>query len=248
MTNCSTACIFLSLLCCFVTNGFAQPLASFAELEVILDDQIVLEDFEGISLHGGSSIDVPNPLNSVTILDLPFSWDIEPGVTYLSPDRLAMHAGFFGGDEDVYLRSFDGIEINFDSWQRAFGLNLIGSLPGLDYTVSVYDHNDELIEAYPHPSTGSSFVGYESQTRGISRVTITHPQLSFFGVNNVGFGVEYINCPADLNNDQTHNLADIFVFLGYFNDEDDRADLTDDGVYNLQDVFAYLDLFAVDCP
>ncbi|MBL4591153.1 MAG: hypothetical protein JKY96_04260 [Phycisphaerales bacterium] len=59
----------LALLAC---HAAGQQVNSFADLEIII------EDFEGISLHGGSSIDVPNPFNSVTIIDLSGRFQQQP--------------------------------------------------------------------------------------------------------------------------------------------------------------------------
>jgi len=230
------------------STAWAERVTSFAQLEDILDDQIVIEDFEGISLHGGSIIDVPNPLNSVTIEQLPWSWAIEPGVTYESPTQLQMHAGFSGGNENVYLRVHDSAELRFDTAQVAVGFSLLSSTTGQAYTISVYDRVDALIEELTIPPTLGGFFGYESATRGISRMTISHSQLDFFSLDDVAFGLDFIACPGDMNGDLNHDVFDVFAFLDYFNDEDDRADFTDDGQFDIFDVFLFIDAMAVACP
>lgn len=229
--------------------ALAQPVESFAELEIILDDQILLEDFEGISLHGGSTVEVPNPLNSVTILQLPWGWDIHAGITYESPTSLAIHAGFLGGTEDVYLRSADGVEIRFDVGQVAFGLDLIGTSVGNAYTVEVYGRDGVLIEAFDVATDGGvSFVGYEAATLGISRVMVSHPVISSFSVNDVAFGAEFVPCPADMNGDFAQDIFDVFAFIEFFNAEDDAADFDDNGQFDIFDVFAFVGAFGVACP
>lgn len=233
----------------FACSASAQEITSFSQLESILGDQILIENFEGISLQGGSSIDVPNPLNSVTILMLPWSWDIQEGVTYESQTQLTMHAGFNGGDENVFLRSYDGVEVRFDVGQVAFGMNLLGFVSGDVYTIDVYNRNDELIEQVIQPSdTASGFFGFQAPTVGISRVEISHPDLPFISLDNVAFGMDFVACPADLNNDGTQNFFDISAFLSFFNDEDDRADFNDDGQFNFFDVSAFLNAFTIACP
>ncbi|MDF1809349.1 MAG: GC-type dockerin domain-anchored protein [Phycisphaerales bacterium] len=226
----------------------AQPITSFTELELILDDQIIIEDFEGISLHGGSTLDVPNPLNSVTVDQLPWNWVIEDGVTYESATRLAVHAGFIGGEDDVYLRSYDGIEIRFDVGQVAFGLDLIGFNTDNSYTIEVYDRADGLIESYEKPSNTGYFTGYQAPTTGISRVVITHSSFDFLSINNMTFGADFVACPADINEDGQQNFFDVSAFLSFFSEEDDRADFTDDGQFNFFDVSAFLNALTVSCP
>mgnify|MGYP000054436159 CR=1 FL=1 len=224
--------------------AFGQELGSLAELEAILTDQIQSENFEGISLQGGTSIDVPNPLNSVTILQLPWNFDIQPGVTYESPTHLDMHAGFNGGDENVYLRAYEGVEIRFDVGQVAFGLNSGGA-----NIIQVYGRDDELIEQIVQgPDTWSGFFGYQAPTQGITRVVILNPSLDFITLDNVSFGLDFIACPADVNEDGAQNFFDVSAFLNFFSEEDDRADFNDDGQFDFFDVSGFLTAFTVACP
>lgn len=228
----------------FSGSVYGQQVNSFVELELILDDQIVIENFEGISLQGGTSIDVPNPLNSVTILQLPWNFDIQEGVTYESPTRLEMHAGFNGGDENVYLRAYDGVEIRFDVGQVAFGFNSGGA-----NIINVYDRDDVLIEQIIQaPDAWSGFFGYQSPTQGISRIVISNSNLDFLTIDNVAFGMDFIACPADVNEDLQQNFFDVSAFLGFFSEEDDRADFNDDGQFNFFDVSLFLNAFTVACP
>jgi len=238
----------LSAMACAVVAmssvAFGQEVGSLAELEVILDDQIVIENFEGISLHGGSSIDVPNPLNSVTILQLPWDFGLEEGVTYESPSHLTMYAGFNGGDENILLRSYDGVEIRFDVGQVAFGLNAGGA-----NIIRVFGRDDDLIEELIQaPDSWSGFFGYQAPAQGISRVEISNPSLDFITLDNVTFGMDFIACPADVNEDGTQNFFDVSAFLSFFTAEDDRADFNDDGQFNFFDVSGFLNAFTVACP
>lgn len=240
---------FLAGLLAFVAGPVvAQPVTTFAELETILTDQIVIEDFEGLSLHAGGTLEVPNPLNSITVQDLGFGWNLQAGVTYESPTMLSIHAGFINGDDDVYLQSVGGVEIRFDSAQVAFGVDLIAFSGGNAYTIEVYDRDDVLIESFEDPSDNGAFIGYQAPNRGISRVVISHPVLPTILVNNFTFGADFIACPADINKDGQQNFFDVSAFLTFFSQEDDRADFTDDGQFNFFDVSAFLTAFAVACP
>ena len=58
---------FLSIGALAVAAAQAGQVASFAELEAILIDQLILEDFEGLSLHGVSSYIAPNPMRTPTV-------------------------------------------------------------------------------------------------------------------------------------------------------------------------------------
>jgi hypothetical protein len=169
-------------------------------------------------------------------------FEIHEGITYESSDSLAVHAGFLGGTEDVYLRSGDDLEIRFDFGQVAFGLDLI-SAPGS--TVEVFGRDDALIDSFV---VTSSFVGYQAPTLGISRVVITPPAAGLFGVNNVAFGAEFIACPADMNGDGGQDIFDVIDFVGFYNSEDDRADFTDDGQFDIFDVLAFVGAYGVACP
>jgi len=227
----------------------AGVVGTFVELEAILTDQILLEDFEGVSLHAGGVLDLPNPLNSITVEKLPFPFDIQAGITYESPAALALNAGFIAGDDDVYLRSQDELEIRFDQAQVAFGFDLVGAFPESEYSIGVYDRDDALIETFVvNSENGISFAGYHAPTIGISRVVISHPVSSSIAVNNVAFGADFIACPGDVNNDNAQNFFDVSAFLGYFSEEDDRADFNDDGQFNFFDVSAFLAALGVACP
>ena len=240
--------IVVGLVAGLTSGVVAQPLATFAELEAILTDQIVIEDFEGLSLHAGGTLEVPNPLNSITVDDLGFGWNLEPGVTYEAPDMLSIHAGFIGGDDDVYLQSFDTAEIRFDVPQVAFGVDLLAFSAGESYTIEVYGRDDSLIESFEKPSDNGFFVGYQAPTQGISRVVISHPVLSVILVNNFTFGADFVACPADINGDGVQDFFDVSAFLSFFSAEDDRADFNDDGQFNFFDVSGFLSAYAVACP
>ena len=226
---------------------FGQQVSNFAELEGILGDQIVIEDFEGISLHSGGFFDLPNPLNAEVASNLPFPFNLEIGVTYISPTMLRFFGGFSNGDDDIFLHSHDGFEIQFDVAQVAFGHYFHGSGSDIAFTVDVYDRDSELIESYASPSS-SFFVGYQAPTRGISRVVISHPVIDLMVVNNVAFGLDFIACPADVNGDLSQDFFDVSAFLAFFSAEDNRADLNDDGQFNFFDVSAFLNAFTVACP
>lgn len=221
----------------------AQQLNSRAQLEAILDDQILLEDFETVSLHGGSLIEVPNPLNADTVDKAPFGMDVLPGVTYESPTILYLYAGFISGEDDIYLRALDTLTITFDQPQIAMGLDLPGTP---NTTVTIYTRDGSVLDQIT--TTNALFFGYQAPAQGISSLTITHPTSTYIAANNVAYGADFIPCPADINNDNAQNFLDVSAFLSYFANEDDRADYTDDGQFNFLDVSFFLNAFSVACP
>ena len=239
----------LLALSCLNWNAFGQQVTSRATLEIILDDAVLLEDFESLSLHSGGSFDVPNPLNSDSVVPGPWNLDVLPGITYESPSGLALYGGFLNGTEDVYLRSEQELKITFDDAQVALGFDLIGNMSGAFYTIDIFNRSDALIETLTIESSQTiRFFGYQAPLEGIKRVRVVHTSFDFIGVNDVLYGLVFQACPAALHGDLRHDFFDVSLFLGYFSDEDDRADLTDDGQFDFFDVSAFLTAFTVGCP
>lgn len=220
----------------------AQQITSRSALETILGDQILLEDFESLSLHSGSNFEVPNPLNESTAADFTFSFEILEGINYQSPTALYLYAAFLGGNDDVLLRAADELTITFDQPQIAFGFHLFAT----DATITIHTRDGSILDQF-NPSN-NTFFGYQAPTQGIASLTITGATSPYTAVNDVAYGAQFLHCPADINNDNAQNFLDVSAFLSYFANEDDRADYTDDGQFNFLDVSFFLSAFSVACP
>ena len=235
-----TAAAIISLL--LTQAALAQQVQSRSQLETILDDQILLEDFESLSLHSGSNFQVPNPLNQTTAADFTFSFDILESINYQSPTALFLYAAFFNGDDDVYLRAETALTITFDEPQIAFGFDLYAS----DATITIYTRDNSILDQFILPS--NTFFGYQAPSQGIASITITDATTPYIGVNNVAYGATFLPCPADLNNDQSQDFLDISEFLSAYTNEDDLADYTDDGQFDFLDISAFLTAYTTACP
>ena len=164
----------------------AGPVATRPELDVLLDDAVFLEDFEFLSLHGGSTYPSPNPLNAATAPAL-FSGIVE-GVTYSSSTGdLELRAIFAGGDDDVVFGSTAELRLDFDQPQLGVGFNLLMS-SGITYTVSFYA-GSELIGQVVRTAPADGFIAW-AYSAGIDWVTIT-PQSGSTGVtiNDLEWGI-----------------------------------------------------------
>jgi len=220
------------------TSAHAQVLTSRAALETILDDQIIIDDFESISLHSGGTFGLPNPTTAANSNDA-----IQEGYTITADTSVSLYGGFFGGTEDVYLRVVGELTIDFDEPQIAFGFN---NLSGTGYTVTLYTRDGSIIEQ--PVTTTNPFFGYDASTQGIASITFTHPTNNGININNFTFGATFTPCPADINNDKQQDFFDVSEFLTHFANEDDRADFTDDGQFDFFDVSLFLQALAVACP
>ncbi len=221
---------------------FAQELTSRTQLETILDDQILLEDFESLSLHSGSNFEVPNPLNQASAADFTFSFDILEGINYQSPTALYLYAAFLGGDDDIFLRAEESLTITFDEPQVAVGFDLFAD----DSTITVYTRDGSVLDQFTPSSNG--FFGYQAPIQGIASLVIDNATSPYTAVNNVAYGALFVPCPADLNEDGYQDFVDISAFITHYTNEDDRVDFNDDGQFDFIDISAFIDAFAVACP
>jgi hypothetical protein len=242
-----TAALALSILS---TAAAAQTISTFAQLETILDDQILLEDFEGISVHTGSTIEVPNPLNTASAAAYTFPFGIITGVDYSADTTLHIRGGYFSGQDEVYLRATNSMTITYDQPQTAVGFDIIAftSSPPTITDITVHLSDGSSVQAPVTQIQNFTFFGYQSPTIGIESIEITSPSATTVSIDNHAFGAVLVPCPADINNDNTHNFADVTAFLTAFANGDDAADYTDDGNFNFADVTAFLSAFAVTCP
>lgn len=147
------------------TAAQAGQVASFAELEAILTDQLILEDFEGISLHGGGSLIAPNPLSAADV-----GWDLEPGVTYGADDSLRFH----DLQENIVLEATgvvpNEMTITFDQPQSALGFDLLVIVQPV--TVIFYSDAVVLSSTELPADVYSQFIGWHDPA-GITSVSST---------------------------------------------------------------------------
>jgi len=231
-----TTILALTLLA--ASAAHAQQISTRAQLETILDDQIIIEDFENVSVHSGGSFPLPNPATAANSNNA-----IHTGLTLTAETSLALYGGFLGGEEDVYLRVVGDLTIDFDEPQIAIGMGIISAS---GYTITLYTRDGSVIEQLT--TTSGGFFGYNANTQGITSVTFTNPSATGISINNLTYGATFIPCPADINNDNVQDFFDISAFLTFFADEDDRADFTDDGQFDFFDISAFLTAFTIACP
>ena len=180
--------------------AWAGALQNFGELEAILGDAIVLEDFEGPNLFGGSSIAVPNPLNTDTA---PAQWNIEPGATYRSDRNLGLYTGqLLGGASNILggvgaLPGEDNtVTVQFQLRQAAVGFYLVNITGNLNYTETVTFYQGATVlgfMALTLPQASERFVGWHDPT-GITAARVTSD--SFALVDNVAWGVSVVPEPS----------------------------------------------------
>ncbi len=228
--------------------SFAQPIETRAQLEAILNDAIEVEDFEGFSIHGGTSVPAPNPLNSDT---QPAGWGIVPGATYSSPDWLRVYASFVWGDDSNVLAGSDDLVITFDQPQQAVGLDVISITGNVTY--------HDVVTFYHGPATlgsieldlapgGEDFVGWQ-HAGGITHVRIRESATAGWAIiDNVAWGLAADTCAPDLNADGSLDFFDVQAFLAAFAAHDPAADWNHDGTFDFFDVQGFLAAFAGGCP
>jgi hypothetical protein len=188
----------------------AEAIDSFAALETILGDQLMMEDFEGISLAGGTSTVAPNPLSSATA---PTNWGILQGVTFSSPSALALYTGQLLADDSNILAAkgaavSNTMHVVFDTPQSAIGFYLVNITGNLNYDETVvFYHNANVLEslALSLPSASELFMGRQFG-RGVTSVQVTSS--AFALVDNVTWGVAAPILTGDYNDNGTVDGAD----------------------------------------
>lgn len=233
-------------------HAAAQQVLTRATLELLLADRIVSEDFEGVSVHGGSGVELPNPLNNDTV---PAWWNggIQDGVTYSTDGTLRLFGGFSNGDDDNFFHSTSDLLIVFDQPQAAVGFYNAGSSSQQNRTdtITFLNGTDAIASLEVQFANGGGFIGWQ-HAAGITSVLIEfpHTQNSIAVIDDLTWGFEIAPCPADIAAPEgVLDLADINRFIEQFVDHDDLADLTPpSGVYDLADISAFVDSFMAGCP
>jgi hypothetical protein len=225
----------LAMIAAATLSAGAGQVLTRPQLEIILDDQILLEDFEGVSVHGGTSLIAPNPLLAASAP----TWGLETGVSYFAPSPpLYLYGGYLHGDDSVLLQASGSIEITFGVPQRAVGFDLANGTGNLTMGEDIaFYHRGSLIAtvSVSIPPAGDAFVAWEHAAAGITSVTITGTTF-VPGVNgpvkvdNVAWGAPVLSptCRPDLTTgavpeqpgygvpDGTVNNDDFFYYLAQF--------------------------------
>ncbi|MCP3980289.1 MAG: hypothetical protein GY716_13375 [bacterium] len=183
---------FLSIVVAAGAAAQAGQVLSFAELEAVLTDQLIVEDFEGLSLHGGSTYPAPNPLHDGNV-----GWGMEPGVTYAADDTLR----YRNPSDDIVLEATgpapNEMTLTFDEPQSAVGFSL--GAGGQSATVVFYSDATVLASI----DTPAAFVGWHAFA-GITSVSIGAD--ATITIDDLGWGaheVGTIPLPAPDGRDQS---------------------------------------------
>lgn len=239
----------LMFLICLAGTAHAQRIDTRAQLDAILGDQQLLEDFEGFSLAGGTSLSAPNPLNALT---QPAGWGILAGPTYSSPAWLRFYTTFMYGDDSNVLAGSNDLTITFDQPQAAVGLDIVSITGNLTYhdVVTFFHGSTELGSiARDIPPGGELFVGWQNQSAGITSVHVVQTGSSGWSiVDNIAWGVDVSTCAADVNADGTLDFFDVQQFLSDFAAQNALGDWNHDSVFDFFDAQAFLADFAAGCP
>ena len=239
--------VLLTLVLC-VSSAGAQQIITRAQLDILLDDAIKTENFEGVSIHGGTSIAAPNPLSNDTA---PFGWGVEIGVTYSTLGDLRIVGSFSGGDEDNLLSSSDDLLIEFDQPQAVVGFYQ-ASNSIQTRTVTFYNDLTEVGSIDVLNTAGSGFVGWQAEI-GITHIVVSFaniPSSSIVLFDDLTFGFNVAPCPADLAAPfGVLDLGDINAFIQGFVENEDFVDLTPPvNVLDLADISAFINSFMAGCP
>jgi len=155
---------FLSIGGLTLAAAQAGQVASFAELEAILIDQLILEGFEGLSLHRGSTYNAPNPMHAGNV-----GWGMEPGVTCAADDILH----FRNPQDDIVLEAVgtspNEMTLTYEQPQFAVGFTLINALQ--PETVVFYSGAVVLSSIEASADAYSQFIGWHDAA-GITSVSI----------------------------------------------------------------------------
>lgn len=187
--GCLAAVALLASIACPDPVACAGPVATPVALSAILDDQELIEDFDGVSVHGGTTLPAPNPLSSLTA---PPSWGILPGITYTSTASLRLYGGFNHGDDSVMLQSPQAasvLSVDFNQAQRAAGLELVNSTGNvtLPVTVTFYRQCSVLgTISFNIPPATTFFAGWED-AQGITSITTDN---GWVNIDNVQWGID----------------------------------------------------------
>jgi len=232
----------------------AQQIATRAQLDAILDGDLLLEEFEGVSLAGGTTVTCANPLNSATA---PANWGIIAGASYSSPDPLRLHAGFLHGDSSNILQSVLVITTTFAQPQAAVGLDVVNTTGNVPFTDTVtFYHNSTVLGVLTFPLTapGDAFAGWQNTAVGITSIKVTS---TFFAeIDNIGWGTVVPPAPCYANCDGSTvapvlNVSDFTCFLNRFAAGNPAANCdgsTTPPVLNVNDFICFQTAYAAGCP
>jgi len=216
-----TRCAGAAALSVWCAPALAGQIATVAQIDAILGDQVTLEDFEGVSISGGGTVSAPNPLNAST---QPPTWGILPGISYQAAGSLALHAGFLDGDSSNILQGGTLLTLTFDQPQRAAGFRVIDSTGNIPYHDTItFFHNAQVLGTleFDLPPATDTFAGWEDGALGVTSITIASIGTGFSGlptIDNVEWGIVVTPpaCVGDITGDGVTNSADFNVLAGDF--------------------------------
>ena len=241
--------LVLAVIPLAVGGAQAQQIPTRVELEGILTDNGDIEDFEGVSVHGGTVFPTPNPLSDETA-----PWNMLPGASYSTPGTLVLYGGFLHGDDSNILEGARDLLVVFDEAQEAMGFDLVNVSGNVTYhdTITIY-HNAVLLATleYDVPAGSDFFVGWHDAARGVTSVRVVSDRLS--AIDNVEFGLVVANpqCPADWDGSGGQpNSSDFLAYLNDWSAQEPAADLAPQGgdaAWDSSDFLAFLNLYANGC-
>ena len=176
--------------------------------------------------------------NGESFVDAVYIFDIPTGAQIARIERADhVYHDYFGESVDIS---------NGKIIVGASGIDLVGGGSGSTF---LYDAatGDHLATLIPDQSMGYASIG--------GAVAIENGIVVGTGTSNNGNGnhngtgfVFDISCPADLNNDNTLDLADINEFITALTTHNPIADFTNDGQFDFFDIAAFLTTFSTGCP
>lgn len=242
---------FLSAIMTMCSVGPADVVATRAELDALLaDTEEYLEDFEEVSVHGGTTLPLPNPFNNVT--GAPLWSGLLPGVTYSSAGSMVMYGGFLWGDDSNILQGISDVLIEFDAPQVAVGFDLDGVANASYHQLITYYHGTTVIgtREFDMAPAATLFIGWQDPV-GITSVHVETTATGFTGraeIDNVAWGLDAAVCTGDLtDNGTTHlpdgvvNVSDLFRLLANWNTNGAGANLAPPtNIVDVSDLFVLL--------
>lgn len=146
---------------------------------------------------------------------------------------------------DIQVISLESEPIDFDPFVAVYCFEFDPSAP-LDSLLTLDDDS----AGYPNAfalSNGPPLAGAQYVVVVSSYSNWAPSQFGEFVVE-LGDGLEFVNCPADLNGDGVLDFFDVSAFLVAFNAMDPIADFNNDGFFDFFDVSSFLISYQAGCP
>ncbi len=216
----------------------AEEVTSVTQLEGLVgEDRLLVEDFEGISVHGGTGVTVANPLNAETGGP---QLGLEPGVTFSSVQSLRLYSTILNGDDSVMLQGAGGdMTIDFDAPQAAVGFYLDGVANAQYGQVITFYHGTTVLEtmAFTMEPRETRYLGWHSPQLGITSLHLqtTSSFPGFAEIDELAWGL----APGDANDDGRVDLLDLDLVGTHWQESGvtiEEGDFNRDGTVDLLDL------------